>query len=307
MFAKAEQRLFSAGELSQLAEQSFDHFLFVDAESADRLVIHRVDSIVTSVQSPYQRIDLFRTPHLGLVLALDGIIQLAQRDEHIYHELLIHPAALALPRVRSALILGGGDGCAARELLRYAEVESIDLVELDRTVVDLCRVHLQEMHMGALDNTRVRVLIGEGELFLNSHPDRRYDLIVADLTEPYDSMGSPGRLSSNLFSQSFYDSLKAYMNPGGILVAQTGGVTHLPNVDRHHRSMVERISESFKSVTTAYEYIHSFDQLWTFTIASNHLHDLPGLDPKPILLRKGVQGLKYYDRLTHRKAFQHTS
>lgn len=304
MFAKTEQRLFSSDELSQLAADSFDHFVFLDVESADRLVIHRVDSMLASAQSPHQRIDLFHTPHLGLTLALDGIIQLAEKDEHIYHELLIHPACLSIPRVRSALILGGGDGCAAREVLRYAEVEFIDLVELDQTVLDLCRLHLQQIHLGALDNARVRVAIGEGESYLRNHPEKMYDLIVADLTEPYDSVGQKRKLSSNLFSRSFYDSLKHHMNPGGMLVAQTGGLTHLPNVDRHHRCMVERIRESFSSVTIACEYIHSFDQLWTFTIASDHPYDIAGLDPEPILLRKSVRGLKYYDGLTHRKAFQ---
>jgi len=171
------QRIIATKKFAALLEDLFGKQVFLDIESSDRVVVHRVDSVVASVRSPFQQIDFFRTPHFGLVLALDGLIQAAQSDEHIYHELLIHPAALMLPRLNTALILGGGDGCAARELLKYGELNSVELVEIDQAVVDLSRVHFKELNEGALDDPRVKLIIREGETFLRHRAGSPYELI----------------------------------------------------------------------------------------------------------------------------------
>ncbi|MFC1835175.1 hypothetical protein ACFL2Q_10620 [Thermodesulfobacteriota bacterium] len=296
--------LISGKQMADTLKKLHSQSVFVDAESADRIVISRVDSVLASVQSPYQQIDIFTTPHFGLVLALDGIIQLAQSDEHIYHELLIHPACLLSTELRSALIFGGGDGCAARELLRYKEIQEIEMVEIDQTVVDLCRIHLAPVNAGALDDPRVKIIVGEGESYLHRHPDKEYDLILADLTEPYDTAGPGGDLSRHLFSTEFYEFLKSHMSPEAILVVQTGGIIGNPAVDRHHASIIGDLRRSFRRVATCYVYIHSFDQMWTISLASDHDYDIVGLDPVPRLERHGISSLRYYDTLSHIMTFQ---
>ncbi|MEJ2719347.1 MAG: hypothetical protein P8182_19825, partial [Deltaproteobacteria bacterium] len=245
-----QQRLFKTDELAGSLAKLFGHTVFLDMESADRVVINRVDAVAASVTSPYQQIDIFRTPHFGLVLTLDGIIQVAESDEHIYHELLIHPACLLHRKVRSALVLGGGDGCACRELLKYRDLEILDLVEIDRAVVDLCGIHFREINQGAFDDPRLDLIVQEAETYLREHPEKRYDLVVADLTEPYDTAGEAGELSRHIFSRGFYDFLKRHLNPRGILVLQTGGITYIPEIDRHHRRIVEGIHGSFRMVGT---------------------------------------------------------
>jgi spermidine synthase len=228
----------------------------------------------------------------------------AESDEHLYHELLIHPACALLPKIRSALVLGGGDGCAARELLKYRELENLHIIEIDQMVVELCRVHFKEINSGALDDPRTIVVIQEGESYLRENPTLRYDLIVADLTEPYDLSGQAGDLSRHIFSTAFYDFIKSYLSPGGILVIQTGGLSHVQKVDRHHKSIIEVIRGSFTTVETAYKYVHSFDQIWSITLVSDHPYDISGLDPDPVLRDKGIRLLKYYDRISHEAVFQ---
>jgi spermidine synthase len=119
-----DKRLLSRDELASFFREGLSKdakAFFVDVETANRVITLAVESIVVSRKSPFQQIDIFRTPHFGLMLTLDGIVQVAESDEHLYHELLIHPGCTLLPIVRSALVLGGGDGCAARELLKYQE------------------------------------------------------------------------------------------------------------------------------------------------------------------------------------------
>lgn len=304
MLEKLPQRLLSADERAELLASLFGGSTFVDMASLHRLVINGVDRILASAMTPYQRVDIFHTPHFGLVLALDGIVQLAQSDEHMYHELLVHPPSLVHSSVRRVLILGGGDGCAARELLKYDWVQTIDLVEIDRTVIDLCRCHLLGVNRGSLEDPRVDIIVAEGENYLREHPEKRYDLIVADLTDPYSTSGQWCELSRHIFSGSSYDLLKGHLNPEGILVIQTGGLTFQPEVDQNHVSLIAGLKGAFQTVETAYEYIPSFDQVWSITLASDHPYDILGLDPDPILQDRGIGPLKYYDLISHRKAFQ---
>lgn len=304
MIGESRRRLLRPDELSGALAKIFGQWVYMDVESADRIVVNRVDSIVVSAESRYQRVDIFRTPHFGLTLALDGVCQVAECDEHFYHELLIHPACLMIESLTSALVLGGGDGCAARELLKYKELEIIDLVEIDPVVADLCRTHFKEVNQSALDNPRARIIIAEGETYLRENPEKRYDLIVADLTEPFAISASKGDLSRHIFSKPFYNFLKDHLTPKGILVIQTGGITYMPQTDDHHRRVVQGLRDTFKTAETAYKYIHSFDSVWSVTLASDHPYPMRDFEPEPAARKKGVAPLRYYDRASHKGAFQ---
>ncbi|MFH0825182.1 MAG: hypothetical protein V2B18_20720 [Pseudomonadota bacterium] len=299
-----ERQLLFAEELSELLADLFSRPVYLDFESGDHLVINRVDIVSVSRRSSMQRVEIFRTPHFGIVLALDGWVQLAQSDEHIYHELLIHPAALVHPSLRSALVLGGGDGCAVRELLRYEELEYLDMVEIDAAVIELSREYLHKINRKSLDDPRLHTFINDGEQFLKDNPEKTYDLIIADLTEPYDSAGDFGGLSGHIFSADFYQLLKGHMNPSAILVIQTGGLSFNAYVDKLHCEILEGLQAGFGTVSAAYEYIPSYEQIWSITLASDHPYDFIGFDPDPSMERKGIGPLKYYDRISHTRAFQ---
>lgn len=114
------------------------------------------------VDSAWQRVEVWQTAALGRLFTLDGRFMTAERDEFVYHENLVHPNALGHAAPGSALIIGGGDGGSARQLLKYASIRTIQIVELDQAVVDMARQHLQCIHQGALDDVRVQLTIADG-------------------------------------------------------------------------------------------------------------------------------------------------
>jgi len=302
----SSENLLSVESFCKRLTDSMDGLVFLDIESPDRIVVNRVDSLIYSNQSDYQDIEIFHTPNFGLCLALDGLIQISEADEALYHEFLVHPASLLVSGATSAIILGGGDGCAARELLKYHSLKTLDMVEIDELVIDACREHFKTVNAGAMDDPRLRIVVKDAVDYLKES-DTQYDLIFADLTEPYDLSGVAGDLSKDFFSPAFYEIVKRRMTPRGIVALQTGGITNLPDLDKHHRSIIQGLCESFRTVYTAYIHVHSFVQFWSVTLVSDHPYDVEAFDPDPVMQRLRIEGLKYYNKISHQKAFRKVS
>ena len=131
-------------------------YWFSELHTKDVKLSIRVDRQLYSGHSDFQRIDVFDSPEFGRFLVLDGYMMLTQKDEFIYHEMIVHPAMAVHPRVRRVLVIGGGDGGAVRELCRYDDVEHIDLVEIDKQVVDVSREFFPEVTC-SLDDPRVTI------------------------------------------------------------------------------------------------------------------------------------------------------
>jgi spermidine synthase len=162
----------------------------------------------------HQELVIFESEGFGRVLALDGVIQLTEGDEFVYHEMLAHVPILAHGAVRTACVIGGGDGGMAREILKHAGVESCTIVEIDAGVVELCRTHMPTVSAGAWDDPRTRLIIADGIAFM-AEAGPGYDLIVIDSTDP----AGPGEA---LFTEAFYGDCARRLAPGGILVNQNG-------------------------------------------------------------------------------------
>jgi spermidine synthase len=180
------------------------------------------DDIILARQTPYQRIVVTRW-HDDVRLFIDGHLQFSSVDEHRYHEALVHPAMSASPGAKRALILGGGDGMAARELLKYAEIESIDLVDLDAEMVRLFRERpfLAALSDNALSNPKVRVHVEDAGKFLE-HSSETWDLVFLDLPDP-------NNLSlSRLYTKSFYKLLAQHLSAQGIAVTQATSPFYAP-------------------------------------------------------------------------------
>lgn len=174
----------------------------------------RVTAELCRLRGPMQDIALFETPGFGRVLTLDGVIQVTTGDEFIYHEMLAHVPIYAHGAVRSACVVGGGDGGMLREILKHPSITQAVLVEIDSAVVDFCREHLPSVSAGAFDDPRTEIVIADGIAFM-AETERTFDLIVIDSTDPI----GPGGV---LFSESFYKDCARCLNPGGIVVNQNG-------------------------------------------------------------------------------------
>lgn len=161
-----------------------------------------------------QEIALFETPGFGRVLTLDGVIQVTTGDEFIYHEMLAHVPIYAHGAVRSACVVGGGDGGMLREILKHPGIERAVLVEIDGAVVEFCRAHMPSVSAGAFDDPRTEIVIADGIEFM-AESARKFDLIVIDSTDPI----GPGGV---LFTESFYKDCARCLTPEGIIVNQNG-------------------------------------------------------------------------------------
>ncbi len=171
----------------------------------------KVSKQLISMESQYQRIDIFESPEFGRFLTLDGYMMLTEKDEFIYHEMLVHVPMAVNPKVKNVLVIGAGDGGAVRELCRYDHIERIDLVEIDEEVVRVCKEYLPQTAC-KLDDPRVNIYFEDGLRFVRRKHDE-YDLILVDSTDPF----GPGE---DLFTREFYGNCYKALNDNGILINQ---------------------------------------------------------------------------------------
>lgn len=247
-----------------------------------------------SLQTPYQKLELLQTPQFGKVLRLDDCFMTSEGEEFFYHEALVHPAAMAHPAPRKALILGGGDGGAAEELLKHPSIERVVLAELDEAVVQFSRQHLQSVHRGALDDPRVEVCIGDG-LALMDASDERFDLALMDLTDP----DTP---ASALYAPDSLARMKRVLAPGGALVLHLGSpVFHGAQV----AELVRSLRQQFSVVRCYGLYIPLYGAYWGLAVASDELDplELKAQQVAERLRQRKVRDLQYYNEQVHGALF----
>jgi len=174
----------------------------------------RIDQMLHEVRTEHQHLVIFQNARMGRVMALDGVIQTTEADEFIYHEMLTHVPILAHGLAKRVLIIGGGDGGMLREVAKHASVEHITMVEIDGTVVDMCKQYLPNHSKGAFDDPRLNLVIDDGMRFVATTAEK-FDVIISDSTDPI----GPGEV---LFSENFYEACRRCLNDGGILVTQNG-------------------------------------------------------------------------------------
>jgi len=171
----------------------------------------RVKKPLISLESEFQRIDVFDSYDFGRILVLDGYLMLTERDEFIYHEMITHVPMAVKPESRDVLVIGAGDGGVVRELAKYDTIKRIDMVEIDKLVVDVCREYLPQTSC-RLDDPRVNIYYENGVEFV-AGKDNEYDLIIVDSTDPF----GPGE---DLFTREFYQNCFNALKTSGIMVNQ---------------------------------------------------------------------------------------
>jgi spermidine synthase len=174
----------------------------------------RMDRLLHEVRTEHQHLVIFENSRMGRVMALDGVIQTTEADEFIYHEMLTHVPILAHGAVKSVLIIGGGDGGMLREVRKHSDIERITMVEIDGTVVEMCKEFLPNHSQGAYEDPRLNLVIDDGMRFVAT-TEEKFDVIISDSTDPI----GPGEV---LFSENFYQACRRCLNDGGVLVTQNG-------------------------------------------------------------------------------------
>jgi len=258
--------------------------------------LYAIRKYLFSDETPFQKVDIVDTFTYGRLLILDGKTQSAEFDEHIYHEALVHPAAVIHPAPRKVMVMGGGEGAVLRELCRYREIEEIVMVDIDSKVVEMCREHLPEWHQGSFEDSRVELLHMDARRYLEE-TDKKFDIIYSDLTEPAEE--GPSKL---LFTREFYNMIKTKLEPGGILAVQSGGFSL--DYLSIHAAIRNTLELNFKNVRSYHTFIPSFDCSWGYIIASADREILKiGRNEVDKRLSSIAKHLRFYDGETHEGMF----
>ncbi len=245
---------------------------------------------VLSKQSAYQLIEVFDTPDLGRIMRIDGANMVSERDEFFYHEALIHPAAIVHPHPQSALIVGGGDGGAAEELLKHPSVSHCRLCELDGDVIDVAKVHFERVHHNVFDDHRLQVVVGDGFELLETTPDR-FDLIYLDLTDPVGP-------AEALYTTQFYDGCRRALNQNGAMTMHLGSPFSHP---KRVKAAVVNLRSVFQHVTPYFVHIPMYGATWGFAVASESLefNALSEVEIESRLKQRNIQLRQFYNGGMH--------
>jgi spermidine synthase len=217
------------------------------------------DEIVHAITTPYQRLVVTRWKD-DLRLYINGNLQFSSRDEHRYHEALVHPMLQSLPWAKRVLILGGGDGLALRETLRYPNVEHVTLVDLDQRVTDLFKSSepLVALNQGSFSDPRVTVINQDAALWLEGATEAMFDAVIVDFPDP--SNFSLGKL----YSVPFYRGLLRHVAAHGMVVVQSTSPYFAP---RAYWSIDATLKEAGFKTWPYHVYVPSFGE-WGFVLAS---------------------------------------
>ena len=252
----------------------------------------RIDRQLASVQSEFQRIDVFDSVEFGRIMTLDGLLMVTEKDEYIYHEMITHIPMATNPNIKKVLVIGAGDGGTVRELCRYSSIEQIDMVEIDPLVVEVCRKYLPKTAC-RLDDPRLSIHYEDGLKYVR-FKENEYDLIIVDSTDPF----GPGE---GLFTREFYGNCYKALKEDGIMVNQHESPFYAEDAEackRAHKRIVESfpISRVYQAHIPTYPSGH-----WLFGFASKKYHPLKNLDET----RWNLRGLdcRYYTTTLHKGAF----
>ena len=250
----------------------------------------RTEGIVVQAQSDFQRIEIFDTRAFGRVLALDGIYMTSEGDEFFYHEMIVHPALTAHAAPRNVLIIGGGDGGTAREVLRHPDVESATMVEIDEKVVEVCKVHLPRIGT-AWDDPRLDLRIGDGIAHVQASPDDAYDVVILDGSDPVGP-------SAPLFNEAFYRDVRRILRPGGVFSLQSESPIITTDIwiatNKRLKSVFGRVDMCFGPVP-----LYSTG-VWSWTCASD---SVDATQPRADRVGPHLDACRYYSPAMHRGAF----
>ena len=263
----------------------------------DLAVMLRVKQVLFSGQTEYQQVEVLESDLYGRSLVLDGKTQSTERDEHIYHQGLVHPAMILHPNPTSVFIGGGGEGGTLREVLSHKSVERAVMIDLDQQVVDMCRDYLPRHHQGSFDDPRVTLLHRDARAYL-AEPGEKFDVMVMDLVDPME--GGPAYL---LYTRQYYEIARSRLNPGGILVTQSGPAGLLSHQECF-TTINRTLSATFAHCVPCQLHVPAFQTLWGFNIASDSPLPTLGLgDVDRLLAERLGKELDFYDGETHQGMF----
>jgi len=250
----------------------------------------KVNKVLDHHRSLYQDVLVFESANHGNVLVLDGVIQVTERDEFSYQEMLAHIPLYAHPDPKRVLVIGGGDGGVLREVAKHPSVEEIVICEIDKDVIDASKKYLPSLAKG-YDDPRVTVHIMDGSKFMDANKDS-FDVIITDSSDPVGP-------ASVLFETPFYNAMHSSLRDGGIVCTQGECMwLHVHLI----RPLIKSISQTYTNVGYAYTSIPTYPSGQIgFIVATkgNRAFSTPARMPEDEVLKE----LRYYTSELHTASF----
>ena len=249
---------------------------------------YKVDKRLFSAQSKFQKVEVVETEGFGRMLLNDNLVMVSERDEFVYHEMIAHVPLCVHPCPERVLIIGGGDGGTAREVVLHDKVEECVVVEIDEIVVQACKEHLSACSIG-FSHPKVQLLIGDGIDFVSKHK-AAFDVILVDSTDPI----GPAK---PLFGLEFYRDIRDCLKEDGIVVSQGES----PWYEMEMQKKLVGIKREFFETVLCYNYTNLTypGGLWSFTWGSRKYHPIEDMDST----RAEALSCQYYNLRIHREAF----
>lgn len=217
----------------------------------------KINKVLHVEKSEYQEIAVVLTESYGKALILNGAIQVTEKDENFYHEMLVHVPMFTHPSPNRVLVIGGGDGGTVREVLKHPNVERVVMVEIDKRVVEVCKEFFPQLSC-ALTDPRLELLFEDGVKYVKETREK-FDVVLVDSTDPYD-------FAEQLFSRDFFSSVFHILGDDGVCCSQTENPFIMGKVIKKVQGY---LSELFKYRTLYWTVVPTYPGgLWTFSMGS---------------------------------------
>jgi spermidine synthase len=253
----------------------------------------RLRARIYSEQTPFQALEIIDTDAFGRALVLDQALQTSERDEFMYHEMLVHVPLMTHPHPRRVLIIGGGDGGTLRHVLEHRATEPTQ-VEIDGAVIRACRQHLPALSSGAFEDPRARIIVHDGLPFMRENPGG-FDVVIVDSTDPIGP-------AMHLFETPFYRDVASSLADDGLMVAQSSSPLFM---EGELRSQVANMRDAFPIVRTYLGLVPTYPgALWSYTVGSKR-YDPVVVSRDAIAARLAENHIepRYYGPDVHHAAF----
>jgi spermidine synthase len=252
----------------------------------------KIKETLHKVKTPYQELTVVETYDFGKMMLLDGLVMVTEKDEFVYHEMLVHPSLYTHPNPEKVLIIGGGDGGTLREVVKHPSVKEAVLVEIDEEVINAGKRFFPKVAIG-FDSPKARVLVEDGIRFVKE-TDERFDVILIDSTDPIGP-------AEGLFNYEFYRNCHRILTENGILTTQSetpfidSFAKIIPQVMTHFRTLFPMVKPYLASIPT---YPSG---LWLFAMGSKQAD--PESDFRSLDFQKDKFSLSYYNDRIHQACF----
>ena len=265
---------------------------YSEAHTENAKISLRVKKHLFSDESPFQKVDVMETYEYGNLMTLDGLVMVTEKDEFVYHDMIVHPAVAVHPNPKRVLVIGGGDGGTVRELVRHEGIEHIDMVEIDKMVCDVARDFFTTVS-SALDHPKVHLYYEDGVKWMEDKHNH-YDIILIDSTDPV----GPGE---GLFTTEFYNNCFNALTADGILVNQN----ETPIYEEFFKVGISsniKLNKMFPIVEVYQAVIPTYPGgYWLFNFASKKYHPINDFSAEK-WAQKNLK-TKYYNSQLHGGAF----